>query len=131
MKYPAFIEMGDDSTAFGIHVPDVPGFFSAGDTMDKLLVNAAEGLQSHIQLLLELGKRVPAPSELTKAMAEENSDGVLMYIEIDPNFDTKERVNISVPKYVLNYIETQVQSNPEYKDRSDFITKTTVEKMYG
>ena len=76
MKYPAFIEMGDDSTAFGIHVPDVPGFFSAGDTMDELLINASEGLQSHIQLLLELGKRVPAPSELTEAMAEEMKEWV-------------------------------------------------------
>lgn len=32
MRYPIVIEAGDDATAFGVVVPDLPGCFSAGDT---------------------------------------------------------------------------------------------------
>jgi predicted RNase H-like HicB family nuclease len=35
MRYPILIEEGTDSTAFGVVVPDLPGCFSAGDTLDE------------------------------------------------------------------------------------------------
>lgn len=35
MLYPIGIEMGDDKHAFGVIVPDVPGCFSAGDTLEE------------------------------------------------------------------------------------------------
>jgi hypothetical protein len=33
MRYPIAIEIGSDETAFGVVVPDLPGCFSAGDTL--------------------------------------------------------------------------------------------------
>lgn len=32
MRSPVMIEAGDENTAWGVVVPDLPGFFSAGDT---------------------------------------------------------------------------------------------------
>jgi len=37
MRYPVVIETGNDKTAFGVVVPDFPGVFSAGDTLDEAL----------------------------------------------------------------------------------------------
>jgi len=34
VRYPIAIEAGDDLKAFGVVVPDLPGCFSAGDTLD-------------------------------------------------------------------------------------------------
>lgn len=35
MRYPIVIERGDETRAFGVVVPDLPGCISAGDTMDE------------------------------------------------------------------------------------------------
>lgn len=34
MRYPIAIEPGDDTHAWGVVVPDLPGCFSAGTTLD-------------------------------------------------------------------------------------------------
>ena len=44
MRYPIAIETGDDSHAFGVVVPDLPGCFSAGDTLDEAIDNAKEAI---------------------------------------------------------------------------------------
>jgi predicted RNase H-like HicB family nuclease len=42
MQYPIAIETGDEKHAYGVVVPDLPGCFSAGDTLDEALTNARE-----------------------------------------------------------------------------------------
>ena len=36
MKFPIAIEPGDNSHAYGVVVPDLPGCFSAGDTIEYI-----------------------------------------------------------------------------------------------
>ena len=36
------IEPGDETSAFSVIVPDLPGCFSAGDTLDEAVTNAEE-----------------------------------------------------------------------------------------
>lgn len=45
MRYPIAIENGDDKHAFGVVVPDLPGCFSAGDTIDEAIDNAKEAIE--------------------------------------------------------------------------------------
>ena len=40
MRFLIAIEPGDDAHAFGVVVPDLPGCFSAGDTLDVAMDNA-------------------------------------------------------------------------------------------
>ncbi len=40
MQYPICIEWGDENTAIGIQIPDIPGAVTAGDTFEDS-VNAA------------------------------------------------------------------------------------------
>lgn len=37
MRYPVAIESGTETEAFGVVVPDLPGCFSAGDTMEEAM----------------------------------------------------------------------------------------------
>jgi HicB_like antitoxin of bacterial toxin-antitoxin system len=42
MRYPIAVETGDAKHAYGVVVPDLPGCFSAGDTLDEALTNSQE-----------------------------------------------------------------------------------------
>ena len=44
MFYPIAIEAGDETTAYGVTVPDLPGCFSAGDTLEEAVKNAKRRL---------------------------------------------------------------------------------------
>lgn len=50
MKYPIAIEHGDNTHAYGVVVPDLPGCFSAGDTLDEAFENAKEAIAGWIEL---------------------------------------------------------------------------------
>lgn len=67
MRYPILIEEGTDTTAFGVVVPDLPGCFSAGDTLDEALDAAEEAAAAWIDTALDRGMPVPAPSTLEVA----------------------------------------------------------------
>lgn len=43
MNYPIAMEHAPDK-AYGVQFPDLPGCFSAGDTLDEAIFNAAEAL---------------------------------------------------------------------------------------
>lgn len=45
MLYPIAIEPGDETHAFGVIVPDIPGCFSAGDTLEEAYANAKEAIK--------------------------------------------------------------------------------------
>jgi len=44
MKFIIAMEPGTESTAWGVVVPDLPGCFSAGDTMDEAMENARSAM---------------------------------------------------------------------------------------
>ena len=51
MRYPIAIEIGNETTAFGVIVPDLVGCFSAGDTLDEAIDNAKEAITLHIGVI--------------------------------------------------------------------------------
>ena len=53
MRYPIAIEPGTDTTAWGVVVPDLPGCFSAGDTLDEAIEEAREAIILHLDGLLD------------------------------------------------------------------------------
>lgn len=44
MHYPVAIEPGSAKAALGVVVPDLPGYFSAGDTLAEALLNTEEAI---------------------------------------------------------------------------------------
>jgi len=63
MRYPVAIhkEKGSD---YGVSVPDLPGCFSAGRTMQDALESAREAVAAHIEGMLIDGDRVPPPTSI-------------------------------------------------------------------
>jgi len=70
MKFIIAIEPGDDTHAFGVVAPDLPGCFSAGDTLDEAIDRAKEAIDFHCQTLIEDGGDVPS----ARALAEHQAD---------------------------------------------------------
>src|SRR5262245_37734824 len=64
MRYPILIEEGTEDSAFGVVVPDLPGCFSAGDTLDEAVEAAKEAAAAWIDVALDQGMPVPPPSTL-------------------------------------------------------------------
>ena len=64
MHYFIAIELpkkGED-TAYGVVVPDIPGCFSAGDTLDEAIVNAEEAIVLQLEDMIERNLELPEPS---------------------------------------------------------------------
>jgi predicted RNase H-like HicB family nuclease len=128
MRYPIVIEPGTSTSAYGIVVPDLPGCFSAGDSLDEAMSAAEEAAAGWIDAALDAGEAVPKPSALDalRDMADYAgwSSGV---ITIDPAlFDDKtERVNITLPRRVLQRLDALARAAGE--SRSSYIAHLTLE----
>lgn len=62
--YVAIIEE-EEGKAVGVWFPDLPGCFSAGDTLDEAMHNAREALALYADVLREDGRTMPAARTLT------------------------------------------------------------------
>jgi predicted RNase H-like HicB family nuclease len=129
MRYPIAIEPGGQSTAFGVLVPDLPGCFSAGDTLDEAFAGAEEAAAAWIDAALDAGEAIPAPSSLEVLRQNPDYAGWMFgVITLDPAlFDhTIERVNIPLPRRVLLRLDAPARSAGE--TRSGFIAHLTLEE---
>lgn len=59
--YVAIIEE-EEGKAVGVWFPDLPGCFSAGDTLDEAMLNAAEALELWAEAKIESGRKSPLPA---------------------------------------------------------------------
>ena len=64
MHYPIAIEPGTDATVWGVVVPDLPGCFSAGDTLQVALIQAEEGVIAWTTTALDAEQVIPEPSHI-------------------------------------------------------------------
>lgn len=84
MKFTIAIEPGDDEHAFGVVVPDLPGCFSAGDTLEEACVNVREAIESHLAVLVDEGIPIPGHSPLAVHQANPDYAGwIWALVEID------------------------------------------------
>ena len=130
MFYPIAIEAGDDTHAFGVIVPDLPGCFSAGDTLDEAISNAKQAITGHIELLIEIGQDVPAVSsvgELVKGAEYAGYTWALVDIDVTRLMGGAEKINVTLPKSLIDRIDRCVASHPEFKSRSGFLAQAALE----
>lgn len=128
MRYPIVIEPGTEATAFGVIVPDLPGCFSAGDTLDEAIAGAEEAAAAWIDAALDAGEAIPGPSSLEALRQRAEYEGwTFGLIEVDPALldDTVERINITLPRRVLRRLDALARSAGE--SRSGYIAHLTLE----
>jgi len=128
MKYPIAIEVGNDKTAWGVVVPDLPGCFSAADSgIDEAIENAKEAIELWIETALDAGQSIPLPSAINDLQQNPEYDGWIWAIaEIDPALLSNEieRVNITLPKRVLLRLDAKAKSAGE--TRSGYIAHLAI-----
>ena len=129
MPYAIAIEQGSDTEAWGVVVPDLPGCFSAGDTLEEALVQAEQAVTAWIETALDDGQDVPAPTpiESLRAAHPELSSWTWALVTIDPAVldDTLERVNISLPRRVLRRLDDRARKAGE--TRSGIIARMALQ----
>ena len=128
MRYPVAIEPGDENTAFGVVVPDLPGCFSAGDTLDEAMAGAEEAIALWIDATIDAGDAIPTPSSLDAVrLNPEFSGWVFAVVAIDPALldDTVERVNITLPRRVLKRLDALAEAAGS--SRSGYVAQLTLE----
>ena len=60
----------DEKSVYGVIVPDVPGCFSWGDSIEDALRNTHEAIHSHLQALLAVG----APIKIRPSKIEDDGE---------------------------------------------------------
>ncbi|RDJ27115.1 HicB family protein [Bosea caraganae] len=68
--YVAIIEDAGPDHAVGVWFPDLPGCFSAGDTLDEALANAPEAIALWMDTMSEDGKPIPRPRTPSELRAD-------------------------------------------------------------
>lgn len=122
MKYPIAIEPGDKKRAYGVVVPDLPGCFSAGDTLDAAIDNAREAVELWLETVIDDGGAVPEPRTIAEHQKNPEFAGwvwTVVSIDLAELSDKAERVNIPLPARVLRRIDAVAKAAGE--SRSGFI----------
>jgi predicted RNase H-like HicB family nuclease len=121
----------DPDSSYGVTVPNMPGVFSAGDTIDEAIRNAKEAILFHVETIVDEGGRV---SINTTAIEELMRDpdykhAVWAIVEVDlSQLDSKpERINISLPRFVLHKIDSYVEARHE--TRSGFLARAALQAI--
>ena len=132
--YVAVIEKETDS-AFGIWFPDVEGCFSAGDTLEEAVANAAAALRQHAEAIESAGRRLPAARAVDDVLRGEDvresveAGAVLFAVPLLADAGRTVRINISLDRALVDQIDSAASARG--LTRSAFIAQAAREKITG
>lgn len=127
MRYAIFIEK-DSSSDYGVTVPDLPGCFSAGSTIDEAIANAQEAILTHIEGMFMDNETIPTTSLIETLKQKHKNRGYIWALcDIDTSklSENIKRVNITIPERLLTKIDTYAKDEGE--TRSGFLTHAALE----
>jgi len=127
MRFPIVIHK-ERKSDYGVIVPDLPGCFSAGTTLDAAIENAHEAIECHLEGLLLDGDAIPERQSLE--LLQKNSDyagGVWVVVDVDISKLSGKvmRVNITLPERVLAVIDEAARREGE--SRSGLLARAALE----
>ena len=130
MRFPVVVHK-DEGSSYGVTVPDLPGCFSNGDTLDEALTNAQEAIVGHIETLFMAGELLPKTSPLQEHHANEDYRDALCWGFVDVDLSTIEnksvRLNITMPSRMLPLVDEAAARSSE--SRSGFLARAALEHI--
>lgn len=129
MQYPIFIHK-DENSDYGVIVPDLPGCFSAGSTIEEAIKNAHEAIECHLEGLLLDNESIPLKKPVEQHLEDPDfKDGVLAMVEIDISKISGKttRINVSLPERFLKQIDEYTQQHGG--NRSGFLVDAAMSYM--
>ena len=129
MRYPIVIHK-DESSNYGVTFPDLPGCFSAGDTIEEAIINAQEAAECHIEGILLDSEPIPVATDIEKH--KDNpiyKDGTWALVDVDlSKLSLKsKRINITIPERLLNSVDHFAKK--QGATRSGLLTQAVTEYM--
>ena len=127
MRYPVVIHK-EKGSAYGVTVPDIPGCFSAGDTLDEAFANAREAIFAHLELVTESGGDVADARSIEEHHTNKDYAGgtwAFVDVDIDDLLGPAERVNVTIPKRALQKIDMAAKRRGD--TRSGLLTRAALD----
>ena len=127
MRYPVIIHK-DPGSDYGVTVPDLPGCFTIGDTVDDAIVQTVEAIECHIEGLVLDSETIPTPRSIEFHQKNPDyADGIwaLVSVTLDKLPGESRRVNITMHELLLALIDQHAKQHGE--TRSGFIAQATME----
>ncbi len=132
MHYVAVVEKEADS-AFGVWFPDVEGCFSAGDTLDEAVTNAAAALRQHVEALESAARQVWPARDVDAVLRDKDvkaslkSGALLFAVPLLADAGRTVRINVSLDKALVDQIDEA--ASVRGLTRSAFIAQAAREKI--
>ena len=125
--YIALVHKDADS-AWGVSFPDLPGCFSAADTLDDVLPKACEALELWCEDQPQVEPR--SMSEIRAEVAGDLADGaVLMAVPFVTSAGKSVRVNLSLDRGILDAIDAAAAARR--LTRSAFVAEAARNEITG
>ena len=127
MRYPVVIHK-DEASDYGVTVPDLPGCFTAGDTIDDALQQAVEAIECHVEGLLLDGEPIPAPQPIeAHRQNPDYADGLWAFVTVDLSklSGKAKRINITLPERLVTVMDRYASAHGE--TRSGLIAQAAME----
>jgi predicted RNase H-like HicB family nuclease len=122
MRYPIIMHTENHQT-FGVTVPDLPGCFSAGDSIEEAIDNAHEAIMLYAEDMAADGESIPLPSEIVDMSDFYPDEGtaLLAYVEVDlePVLEPAKRINITIRPTMLRIID--IRAKARGMNRSEYL----------
>ena len=126
MRFPIVIHK-DETSGYGVTVPDLPGCFSAGDTLDEAIESVHEAITCHLEGLLMDGQPIPEQTPLEVHQSNRaHKDGLWVIVPVDMSklSSKAKRVNITMPARVLAIVDETAAR--EGDTRSGLLTRAAL-----
>lgn len=127
MRYPVVIHKDFDSS-YGVTVPDLPGCFSAGESVDEAISYVIEAIECHIEGLLIDAENIPVslPIEAHKENADFADAFAWAFVDVDLSklSGKTRRINVTIPERILSRIDAYAESHNE--SRSGLIAEAAI-----
>jgi len=127
MQFPIVIHK-DETSSYGVTVPDLPGCFSGGDSFEDAIRSSHEAVACHIEGLLMDGESIPErqPIDLHQSNRDfENGVWALIDVDISKLSSKTVRVNITMPSRVLSIIDEAAAR--ERESRSGLLARAALQ----
>jgi predicted RNase H-like HicB family nuclease len=137
MNYPIIV-LKDRKSDYGVTVPDLPGCFSAGRTLDQAIANAEEAVLTHVEGLIIDGETIPNPSSLEKYQSlkkYKRACFALVQVDLSKLSGKVKRINLSIPERLLSKFDRTAEELGETRSgflvnaALDYIQKTANDRL--
>ena len=122
MRYPIILQT-DNHKQFGVTIPDMPGCFSHGSSVENAINNAREAILFHAEGLVRDKQIIPIPSEIVDLsdFHEETGTAFLAYadVDIEPIMGPARRINITIRAASLQVID--IRAKERGMNRSEYL----------